>query len=81
MTTDWRWTRTLNHRALQSAVRRYAWLVFVAEFQKQLVLNYRRHLFPDYVIQAPPQPPVILTPTDLNRLLREKEEARKRLGL
>lgn len=75
------WARTLNHRTLQAAVHRYDWLDFVAEFQKQLLLNYRRHLFPDYVIQAPPTTPVILTPTDLNRLLREKEEARKRLGL
>lgn len=77
MDTETRWARTLNYRTLQAAERRHAWLGFVAELQKQMLLNYWRRLFPDYVIPNPVPPPEILTPTDLNRMLRGKEEARK----
>ena len=78
-TEQWTWERTLNDRTLEAMKRQQIWMDFVLELNKQFALNYRRHLFPDDVIQTPPQPPVIQTPTDLNRTRREKEEAKKRL--
>lgn len=81
MVTDVLWQRTLNYRALQAAERRQAWLAFTAALQAEMLLNYWRRLFPDYVIQNPVPPPEIFTPTDLNRMLREKEQAKKSLAL
>jgi hypothetical protein len=78
---SWLPERMENFRTLKAMLRRQAWMAFVLEFQKELLLNYRRHLFPDFIIQAPSMPPEILTPSDVNRLAREEEEARKRLGL
>jgi hypothetical protein len=68
-----------NHQALLAMRRRQEWLVFSAELQAQFWLNNWRHLFPDYVIQAPTMPPEILTPAVVNRMLREKEALRKLL--
>lgn len=75
---QWKPKRVVNYRESESMERRQEWLAFVAELTKQMLLNYRRHLFPDYVIQTEN---TIFTPTDLNRMLRERETAKKRLGL
>jgi hypothetical protein len=77
--TDWIWQHTVNHRQLQAMLRQDEWMAFAFEYEKQLGLNYLRHLFPDYVIQSPTIPPEILTPTDLNRRLRLREEAKEAL--